>query len=184
MKSAALWVLLAGLLLGGCAHQKPPALKVDARFSNLYFDGYRNRSNLASLGNWPTDTLRHRVLIRSLENISGRFGNELRKYAQRGCYRLTDQQEMADLIIRLEFLDASLRNDTLILPVQLHIEDRRDRSVLTPVFRIHASFPGLTAPAGLDESYHYFGALLSEMERRFPFQAMAALFYAHDPVLQ
>lgn len=175
---------LFAVLCASCAHQAPPALKVDARFSNLYYDGFRNRSNLASLGNWPTDTLRHRVLMRSLEDLSGRFRNELLKYAQRGSYRLADRKDLADLVVSLEFLDASLQKDTLVLPVQLRIEDRRDNSVMTPIFWIRAAYPGLKRESGLDAGYHYFGGLLAEMERRFPFQGMAALFYAHDPALQ
>jgi len=174
-------LLFSALWAGGCAAETKMQLPVDARFANLYYDGAVNESNIVSLENWPADTAQSRILLSGFDRISASLQAELKKYARKGRYNFVERRDLASLIIQLFFLPYEFTENALSLPVEVRITDVRNNTVVKRAFLGFAEIPRNKNDADTDPNFHfhYYGALLAQVERSFPGWQIAQLFYPH-----
>ena len=86
----------------------------------------------------------------------------------------------SDPTVRISIIITSvkLENDTLSMPVRLQAERLRDDQ------RFVYTLPAIaTVPSEKKKSrpFHYYGQLLSDYGRRFPFTVLVSFFYRYTP---
>lgn len=179
------WTVLFCLIpfLFHCAstHEKDLVLPIDAQYASIFYAGYDNKSGVNVLPGWPQDTLKSRILMECFIRMDRQFRKELVKYTKSGGYTIANQEEGANIVIRLNYLPNHFQAHQLTLPLELRIKDLRTQQTTVRAYAAVGSQPVKPQPDAEINPYHYFGVLLSEVERNFPADRMVRLFYAHEP---
>jgi hypothetical protein len=109
-----------------------------------------------------------------------RLKKELVKYANTGGYVIMEREDMADIILTLDFLPLHLQPNVLTLPLEFRINDLRNHDKQVKAFAATGNFAAEAGSGPEEDYYHYYGVLLGEAERNFPAERMVMLFYPHE----
>jgi len=128
------------------------------------------------LTGWPRDPERQKILLENFTDIWKKLLSEFRRCQKYGLYTVVDDN--ADPTIRIAVVVSSveIRNDTLFMPGRIEAERLRDDQRFTVTVPVVATVSG---SAKSHEPFHYYGNLMSDYSRRFPFTELVSYFYRH-----
>ncbi len=135
-----------------------------------------SEASLEDMPEWPADPVQQKVLLEKFNEIWKKLLSEFKRCEKYGLYTMVDDKDAPTVRISIVITSARLENDTLYMPVRLQAERLSDdkRYIYTlPVFAT------LTSKNKTKQPFHYYGHLLSDYSRNFPYTILVSFFYQH-----
>ena len=183
MKNALLRLFPAAAVLLASCYMKPElgdsdALQpVPASGERIWIMPSVNNSQIDAIVTWPRDTLERKTLLDKFGETEKRLKSEFEHREKLGLYAIVDDSAQATMHVRLTFSHARLIEDTLTMPVNLHVEAPSSGRVYDYAFTPRAV---VSRGKGEINPFHYTGVLLAEYRNSFPYREMVYLFYARS----
>jgi hypothetical protein len=169
----ALFILTFLFFCAGPPKYLPP--EVPAGYSTIYVEPFRNMSTIELSKGFPRDSVRIQVIFQEIEMAHKNMVREISLQGKRGGYRVTeDIRDFPTIIVTPVLMPYKQDGRNLELPIFLKIADKEKGTEYKFNFEIKVSYP---RPEVTDNSYHYWGVMLAEWRRNFPYKKIAALFY-------
>lgn len=160
----------------GCAGAPkylPP--EIPAQQAKIYIEPFKNMSTIELADGFPRDSVLVQVLFQNIELAHQDLVNEIRLHGKHGSYRVVDEDGFPTLFMYPVLMPYKLEEGVLQLPVFIKVVDKNTGYEFKKQFDIMATYPGKTTPKN---RYHFWGILLSEWKRQFPYKKIAGLFYS------
>ncbi|MDD5674258.1 MAG: hypothetical protein PHC61_08850 [Chitinivibrionales bacterium] len=136
----------------------------------------RNDAGLASLDSWPPDS-GSRVLLREyFAELQRRITGEMRRCEKYGYYAIIDDSAGATVRMRCALLSARLQGDTVEIPFTIQLIFAGKKETLNDTIYSRGIYKP-KSPA--EKPLYYWGYILSDYVRNFPYRRLGELFYAH-----
>ncbi len=135
-----------------------------------------SEGRIEHLPGWPRDPDEQKLLLKTFDEIWFRLQAEFRKCQKYGYYSMVSDDEDPTMRISVAITSVELVSDTLKMPIRLQAERLRDDQ------RFLYTLPAVASVPPMDRStrpLHYYGNLLADYSRRFPYRVLVSFFYHH-----
>jgi hypothetical protein len=135
-----------------------------------------SEAKVEHLPDWPSDPTEQKILLKNFDAIWNRVHAEFRRCQKYGLYAMVDDNDNPTIRISIILSDVEMVNDSLHMPVRLQAERLRDdqRFIYTIPAKAWFSPEGRSA-----KPFHYYGHLLADYRRNFPYRDIVSFFYRH-----
>ena len=180
MKTAFGIIIICFVFSLGCTMPPPDETYVEAAIpvteERISLSPLISEAQIEKLPDWPADPSQQRILLNSLNGIWNLLLAEFRRCQKYGLYTIVDDNDNPTMRISIVLTPFTYNNDTLSLPVRLQAERLRDDQRFTYTLPAFAYLP---PPGRKLQSYHFYGQLLTDYRRRFPYAVLVSFFYRH-----
>ena len=129
-----------------------------------------------NLPDWPDDPGQQEILLRTFNDIWSRLLAEFRKCQKYGLYTVVEDNADPTMRISVTITAMELSDDSLSMPIRLLAERLRDDQRFSFTLPVKANAP---APKKDTSPFHYYGNLLADYARIFPYRVLVSYFYEH-----
>jgi hypothetical protein len=179
MKQYLIATLICGTLLI-CTHSRHIETYVSATIpvidERLSLSPLTSEAHIEQLPDWPNDPAEQKVLLRTFDEIWNRLKAEFRRCQKYGLYTIVEDTDNPTIRISVTLTSTEMEGDTLKMPIRLQAERLSDDQRF--IYQVPASAFVSTEKRN-SNPYYYYGQLLSEYRRSFPYKVLVSFFYRH-----
>ncbi|MBD3393467.1 MAG: hypothetical protein GF418_15130 [Chitinivibrionales bacterium] len=167
------------LLLAGCAKTaREGPKKISIAHEKVLIAPLAGLETLAGIEGWPRDSARINALLTALDELHQGIRAEFNRCEKYGMYTVVDSMLAPTVIVRPRLSFEHVRNDTLVMPLVLEIDNR----AADKKFSVEIQAYGLFDPHNENgPPLHRIGRALASYRREFPYREAVALFYPDVP---
>ena len=148
---------------------------IPVAYERLYLAPLVSEAGLENLEGWPQDPAQQEVLLKTVSDIWNKLKAEFRKCEKLGLYEMVENSEDPSMRISVIIISAQLNGDSLRMPVRLQAERIPDGQ------RYIYTIPAIAQTPRQENKFHFWGLLLSQYRRNFPYKSIVSFFYSHLP---
>lgn len=135
-----------------------------------------SEAHLEKLPEWPSNPEQQKILLEAFDDIWNKLLAEFRRCQKYGFYTMVDDNDNPTIRISVTLTDFEFNNDTLKMPIRLQAERLSDDQRF--IYKVPAT-AAITSSQRNANPYHFYGQLLSEYRRCFPYKILVSFFYRH-----
>lgn len=149
---------------------------ISVEYEKLSLSPIISEAKLEVLQDWPAEIDKQKILLKTFDEIWFKLLTEFRRCEKYGLYTMVSDREDPTIRISIVISSVDFTEDTIFMPIRLVVERLRDNQQF--VFTIPATGV-LKSSERKKNPFHYYGKLLGDYKRRFPYKEIVSFFYEH-----
>ncbi|MCX7725551.1 MAG: hypothetical protein N2053_01750 [Chitinispirillaceae bacterium] len=150
---------------------------ISVEYEKLSLSPLISEAKFETLPEWPKEIDKQKILLETFDEIWFKLLTEFRRCEKYGLYTMVSDKENPTIRISIIISSVDFTKDTLSMPIRLVVERLRDNQQF--VFTIPA-IAVMNSPEKKKNFFHYYGKLLADYKRRFPYKEIVSFFYGHS----
>lgn len=172
------WFLIISLIQCGSRFAVQKLDTIDIKHQSVYFEPIKGIEILKTGSFWPEDKNIEKVLLDYIMQVWKGILVEFRRCEKYGFYRMVDSTEAPTVVISSKIVSSRIRNDSLIIPVEIKTVFKSDNRTYT--LSVDASGVGTVDSTVESNTLYYLGAIFADYRRSFPYKKVVSSFYLQD----